>query len=210
MYMVRKANSAEAKNDMTPNIHLDSDPAQPAESKQLPRLTSHRSGKAKRLPSEAKLRQHVTATTGDHWVMRPYRGKRWFCPRSGQAIVKLDGAVWNLARALLQVRGVNGTSFENTCGHVDCVNPSHWRALRVEPRAFSILHVGGTWRLCNSAGVVRGDVVLSAGVPAEGVVHVVRALYTVESTSFVTACGIAPAPDLLVPRDEATCVACLR
>lgn len=145
-----------------------------------------------------------------HWVVRLYKGKRWLCPRSGQVLVKLDGAVWNLARALLQVRHANGAAFENACGFSECVNPEHWKPTRVAPRAFSILHVGGQWRLCNDAGVVERDEVVVAGVPTEGVVHVVRALWSLETTSFVAACGVAPAPDLLVLRDKPTCEACLR
>lgn len=171
-------------------------------------LGYHRSGQRRNLPSEAKLLEHV-AVVGEHWVMRPYKHLRWFDARNGQALIKLDGAVWNLARALLQARGVTGSGFHNACGHVDCVNPMHWVPQHAATRAFSVLHLGGTWRLCGGTGALQKDAVFVAGVQGEPV-HVVRALYAIEETRFITACGIAPAPGLLVMQDRPTCEACLR
>lgn len=184
-----------------------------------PRLEHHPSGRRERPPHEFVMRYvreaHVPGPPPPlpHAVVTLYKGKRWLHPRSGQALIKYRTSVWNVARLLLEYGGALGRRFVNTCGYVECVEPTHWEPELPDPRVSVIHQVKDGWALFRGGKPVTRDTVVTARIPDDRALHVVRVLVQtgVEAHAFVTACGVAYDPGLLVvfAGRDASCEACL-
>jgi len=187
-----------------------------------PRLGEHPNGRGPR-PSIEQVRHFVRPATREpgfdrpeteHHVLRPYRGRRWLHPRSGQALIKLDGQVWNAVRLLIEHEDYEGQAYVNSCGRPECVRLDHWLPTKPAPLANAIRSFDGVWRLWLKGAPVKKDCTVIGGVPSENVRHVIRVLVDPHAVEhrFITACGVAYDPALLVltKKHEANCEACIR
>lgn len=181
-------------------------------------LDRHQSGVGER-PPIAKVTRFVrpahqpgVPVDEGHRVLSLYVGRRWLHPRTKQALIKVSGKVWNVARLMLEYAGVDGSGFVNACGYVECVEPSHWKATKPSRGTAIILRVNDRWQLYRNDRPVDRDVAVVAHIPGEPWWHVVRVLVDEADHRFVTLCGVAYDPGLLVitTKHKADCEVCLR
>lgn len=189
------------------------------------RLCFHTNPIPNHVPDLEYLHRHIEKTDpGDHWLIRDGKRPDRRHNQRGQALIRLrtrptvstlyrDSGEYCLARLLIELTQPPApprSSYVNTCGLVQCVNPVHWE-LHARPVTWRFeLDVLAGWQLvCVRTGkpATASVVVRARGI--DGIVHVVSTVpaHARPSASLPTAlCGASfYAPDLVVVDAPVTC-----